>query len=523
MLCQINAFIQLEGEAIGTRYAANESTREAFAADIKGSEWMIYVDEDTKQEHWDFVRLLYHPIGLFLIAQNVIGRFVGFPTVDLQANADINFNVSKLAAATADFEGDNDLSDTIRRLASNGTEKLTGNKGFWASDYMVHRRDNFILGNKMISERSVNTEYTNSANPFGYHMGQGTLFSYVTGTEYKDIQAAWDWNLIPGTTVLLDHPTLSSEVVDVNGKRDFVGVVSDEWVGTSVEDYIDPNDASLSYRKAWFFVDECVVVITTGISVNTSSNVTDGTPVITVLDNRAAVSSDILVDGEKVDATRGVSVNGSTLYYGGNGYISLGDPFHLTLAENNRTGNWSAISTSTVGEVAVPVFSAYTAATGSSQAYAFWPAVDIDTFNYEAANPSTVPIYGDEITGLAGAERLSLVFWPQGGTQISVDLSAIGWSSAGSVTVTSSEAGAYLFATRWNSDDTRTLVITMSDPTQILNSTSFELAFEGLSADCSQIDWDDGCQKTQAGVSFEIELPIGGFAGSSVFREITLV
>jgi hypothetical protein len=70
----------------------------------------------------------------------VIGRFIAFPTTDLQANADINFNVSKLATATADFTGADDLSDTVRRLEFNGTEKLLGNKGFWASDYMASQR-----------------------------------------------------------------------------------------------------------------------------------------------------------------------------------------------------------------------------------------------------------------------------------------------------------------------------------------------------------------------------------------------
>lgn len=58
---QLNAFIQLEGEAIGTSFAANESTRAAFATDVKGGEWMIYVDSETKQEHWDLVRNLHPP------------------------------------------------------------------------------------------------------------------------------------------------------------------------------------------------------------------------------------------------------------------------------------------------------------------------------------------------------------------------------------------------------------------------------------------------------------------------------
>lgn len=55
----------------------------------------------------------------------------------MQAISDINFNVSKLSTATAAFTGADDLSDTVRRIASNGTEQLLGNKGFYAADYMV--------------------------------------------------------------------------------------------------------------------------------------------------------------------------------------------------------------------------------------------------------------------------------------------------------------------------------------------------------------------------------------------------
>lgn len=81
--------------------------------------------------------MLIAAVQMLTQSQNAIGRFVAFPSVDLQANSDINFNVSKLAKATADFTGPFDVSAPIRRLSSNGTEKLTGNKGFWANDYMV--------------------------------------------------------------------------------------------------------------------------------------------------------------------------------------------------------------------------------------------------------------------------------------------------------------------------------------------------------------------------------------------------
>ncbi|KAJ2965504.1 hypothetical protein NQ176_g10584 [Zarea fungicola] len=241
----LNIFISLEGEAIGTQFAANNITREAMSTYIRGDEWMIYTDHKTRQQHWDF---------------NTIGRFVAFPTKDLQASADINFNVTKLARAVADFTGPYDISATIRRLKSNGSEPLTGNKGFWASDYMVSRKDSFILGNKMISKRSSNSEFVNGANPYSYHLGQGTLFSYVDGTEYKDIMAAWDWNLIPGTTVVRNVPDLTKTGPTYHGKTDFVGVASDGKVGLAVENYIDPFNGHISYNKAWFHMGDAVLV-----------------------------------------------------------------------------------------------------------------------------------------------------------------------------------------------------------------------------------------------------------------------
>ncbi|POR31381.1 Chondroitinase-AC [Tolypocladium paradoxum] len=470
-----NAFIQLEGEAIGTSFAAGNATRDAVAAQAKGNEWMIFTDSHTGQEHWDF---------------NAIGRFVAFPAADLQANADINFNVTKLAAATADFTGANDVGDTVRRLKSNGTEKLVGNKGFWAGDYMasqlrhashgsnisqVHRRRSFILANKMLSTRSASSEYVNSANPYGYHLGQGTLFSYVEGNEYKDIMGAWDWNLVPGTTTLLNAPKLASSNVGQVGKRDFVGVVSDGKVGAAVQDYVDPL-GGISYQKASFFLDDSVLVTTTNIKKNASAG---EAPAITVLDNRAAASGHIWVDGKQVDAANGLATEGAALFYGGNGYLSYGDPFALTLFEGKRTGNWTQISTSTGGETTVSIFSAYATMAKQTFSYSMFPASSRKRLAEETKQPTWTPITEDGITGAAGSGRLSLVFWPGGGKSITVDLEKIGWEGSGSVTVTSDQPAAFLFAPRRSAGEGMGLVITMSDPTQKAASASFALAFEG--------------------------------------------
>ncbi|KAG8405083.1 hypothetical protein J3459_022258 [Metarhizium acridum] len=106
----LNAFIQLEGEAIGTSFAAGNAPRDAIAAQVRGNEWMIFVDQQTQQEHWDFVSSTsrencfekdHRHIDGLNTPPNAIGRFVAFPTQDLQATADINFNATKLAAAVA--------------------------------------------------------------------------------------------------------------------------------------------------------------------------------------------------------------------------------------------------------------------------------------------------------------------------------------------------------------------------------------------------------------------------------------
>lgn len=384
----------------------------------------------------------------------------------------------------------------------------------------VHRRENFILINKMISNRSRNTEYANSANPYGYHLGQGTLFSYVNGYEYRDIQDAWDWNLIPGTTVLLDQPKLNSSYAGVTGKQSFVGVVSDGWVGTSVEDYVDPHDASLSYRKVWFFLDDSVFITISKVVTNTSSDA----PVITVLDQRLADQSGVYVDGKSIDAASTTEMIGRSLYYGGNAYLSYATPFNLTLSESSRTGNWSAISTSTIGNTTVPIFSAYTTIPldTKSYSYAFFPSFTRGRLAEELAGLITTSIEINGTLGAAGGERLSLVFWPGSGLNATVPLSAIGWGSSGDFTFKVSQPSVFLFATRLNGGGTQTLVVTFADPTQLLTDLSFSLSITNGKLQCTEIDWDDGCSAQGDGVTFNVGLPSGGLAGSSVFRDVLM-
>ncbi|KAM3453406.1 hypothetical protein MY3296_003814 [Beauveria thailandica] len=521
----LNIFIQLQGEAVGTRFAANDATREAVSTFVKGNEWMIFTDLKTRQQHWDF---------------NAIGRFVSFPTKDLQASADINFNVTKLARAVADFDGPYNVHDTIARLKSNGTRQLIGNRAFWASDYMVHRRPSFIMANKMLSARSTNSELVNGANPLGYHLGQGTLFTYVDGTEYADIWASWDWSLIPGTTVVRNRPALAAATkVKYQGKREFVGVVSDGHVGAAVEDYQDPLDAHISYKKAWFYLGDAVLVSIVDV-VRTKDAGDDGAaPTITVLENRAKAAGGAFVDGNKIELSSSSSETraiGSTLWYGGNGYLSYDAPFHLALSEGERTGNWSAISTSTAGSATVPIFSAYTTVDESKAAtYAVFPATSPGKLAQEAKKPSWKPVNGEGISGAAGQGILSVVFWPGGSDDdrsLIVELADIGWARSGTVKVTAGQPGVYLITdggrgttgrgTAEEEEGVKKLVVTTADPTQKLETATLGLVF--MTSSPGEEDTMEACGvAVKAEIELAFALPMGrGRAGSSVTREVVL-
>lgn len=353
-------------------------------------------------------------------------------------------------------------------------------------------------------------------------MGHGTLYSYVKGNEYKDIMGAWDWNLVPGTTTLLNQPKLQASQVKYYGLKDFVGVVSDGIFGAAVEDYIDPLTQNLSYRKSWFYVDEGVIVITTDIKKNaTAGNV----PVITVLDNRAADSSRALVKSGFIAQLGEQHLATDTLYYGNNGYLAYDRPFQLTLSQGKRSGNWSEISTSTQGMETVDIFSAYTTIKGDSFTYGFFPSISSLKLLKELANPTWKPINKKGVSGVYGKGRASLSFWPGGAKSVKLDLKELEWSDkAGTLTFTSDQPALYLLSAQKKDKKSVRLVVTLADPTQKLAVASYSIKISGQRYKVREVDEkSEGLEKRGDGsIGFGVKLPAGGLAGSSISGEVIL-
>ena len=79
---------------------------------------------------------------------------------------------------------------------------FTGNRHFFNSDYMVHRRPSWYATVRMNSTRTVPVEdRINWENALGRYFSDGVMLIMRSGDEYRDITACWDWTRLPGTTL----------------------------------------------------------------------------------------------------------------------------------------------------------------------------------------------------------------------------------------------------------------------------------------------------------------------------------
>jgi len=167
-----NDVVDLEVEAGGTQFQGSPAAQNAMATLFDGDKWMIYNNALTSVLHWDF---------------SVLGRFIAFPSTDItQATASILLNLTKIGDLGNEWQSSSliDFSTSLSQNVTNANAgNLLGNKMFFDNDYMVQRGRNYVTTLKMYSVRATNSECTNLANPFGFHLSDGALRTYVQGNE----------------------------------------------------------------------------------------------------------------------------------------------------------------------------------------------------------------------------------------------------------------------------------------------------------------------------------------------------
>jgi hypothetical protein len=333
----------------------------------------------------------------------------------------------------------------------------------------------------------------------GFHLADGTLYTYLQGDEYEDIAAAWDWNLIPGTTVDYGVTPLTCATAEQTGLESFVGGASNNNTGVAAMRYLNPITKAFGWQKAWFFLDNDIQYV---MIANITSNTT--APVYSVLDQRRH-SGTIYVNDDPFSAPGNQTFNGtvSSLWHGNVGYLfDDAETKVLSLSVGPRTGAWSAIGTSTQPPETVDLFAAWIEHQDLTRpiSYTIFPGTTLDSFREKREGCNIVPLQNDaHISAILDPNHwtISAVFWDVAGGTLTLQCETPFFESLASVTASGNVA---LMLDLWAG------TLTVSDPSQTLASVD-------ISIQCLY----------GAPLTITVELPVGpgGFAGGSVTKQIS--
>jgi len=276
-------------------------------------------------------------------------------------------------------------------------DTLIGNRYFWRSDYMVHRRPKFFVSTKMCSSRVIGTELVNEENISGLHMAHGATFIYRNNDEYRDIFPVWDWFRVPGVTCFQGHDkkllrpenVFSSAYRDWMKKQpDFVGGVSDGMYGAAALDY---DAHGLSGRKSWFYFDDQVVCLGAGFKSDLNEDVATSV-------NQCLAHGDVTVadeKGESVASAKGWKEYDDLrwAYHDGMGYLFL-KPERVTLGIQPQSGSWreDVLLAGDPATVTKDVFSIWIDHGMQPQdghsAYSLFPGISLNEWKAKATQPN---------------------------------------------------------------------------------------------------------------------------------------
>jgi chondroitin AC lyase len=231
------------------------------------------------------------------------------------------------------------------------SDGLTGNKNFWCSDYMAHRRSGYFTSVKMLSERMQDGEMVNTEGRKSVHLSDGVNLLYVTGSEYNDIFPAWDWNKLPGTTAVQGGLDLGDpRFIGARGRTKFDGGVSDGTYGIAT---MDLQRGSLTAYKSWFFFDEGYLALGAGITL--SGDKQDVATDVNQTRLSGAVTSSLMKHSISNGSFHRTLDRPGWIYHDHVAYLFPAKT-DLEMSLLPQTGRWSEIGAGSDSPVTVPTF-----------------------------------------------------------------------------------------------------------------------------------------------------------------------
>ncbi|KAG0170706.1 hypothetical protein DFQ28_001674 [Apophysomyces sp. BC1034] len=467
----INSLIHVFVQTRGTELSPPINVQNVFQVLMDGTQWMVISNSPNHTILWEY---------------STIGRMISFAAHDMQASDGVAINLTQIEEGTISWDNATFYKQLVHRLTAQGMKRanqgpLIGTRYFFNSDYMVHRGNGFVVTLKMFSKRTTNAECINNQDPLGFHLSDGAIYTYVRGDEYVDVFGAWDWNLVPGTTVDYGGTPLICKKTKWRGKEAFVGGVTHENFGIAVMNYTNPYTHALKWRKTVVFLPEAYVVQMDHIQSENSS-----APVRTTLD-QCQLHTPIYLDGQKLkyDLT---TKSATQLWHGNVGYY-FPNQVDVIVDSQPRKSNWSQIGISKNGGSETLFTAAIQQNNTKSTSYIAYPNVGSNDFPPKASPEIKLIEASEDIRGVYYTYRdrvaLSLAFWTSGKY------------TAPDFSVETNRAIVLLLmqaSGKWT--------LTVADPSQTLSSVRV------------RIESSPKPVKT-----FDIKLPKGGLAGSRVEKQ----
>ena len=208
---------------------------------------------------------------------------------------------------------------------------MTGNKHFWCSDVMSHKRSGWSALLKTVSERTISTESNVTQNSFGAYVGVGTLFLTTSGNSQNPNRVCFDWGHLPGVTSPSEVQRITQSGTFITQESDFVGGVSDgEYGASAMKLYIWNTMANKSY----FFFDDCYVAMGSGI-------LSARDDICTTIDQRG-LDGKIYINGTEAAEGKYSAENVTSIYADKIGYV-FPNSETLTVQCGDVNSSWASI------------------------------------------------------------------------------------------------------------------------------------------------------------------------------------
>ncbi|MCF2494145.1 polysaccharide lyase family 8 super-sandwich domain-containing protein [Dyadobacter chenhuakuii] len=233
-----------------------------------------------------------------------------------------------------------ELENIIRIRKGEAKPNLRKDYYFWHSHYYTHQRPGYYASVRMHSKRAANMEQPHNEEGLkSHHYGDGSNFITRTGHEYDQIFPVWDWQKVPGTTVLQKPELPHWKELAKQGINAFTGGVTDQRYGAAAFDFASVHDP-LKAKKAWFFFDKEYVALGAGVTSNAEYNV------VTTL-NQSLLSGQVSagVGGKTLTLEKGAHKldKASWLHHDSTAYIFT-EPLRLDVSNQQQTGSWRQIN-----------------------------------------------------------------------------------------------------------------------------------------------------------------------------------